>query len=158
MIYLLIGGAQSVGKSEAIIRTADYLLNNGFSVIAGIYPPTNSNDILIVVEGLDRAKNKIRILINSATDTVDIIWGLKKFYDNNLPIDFIISSVRDDGSYPRTEFFTIMNIQPNVDTIIEIPLAKITRRNVFNTALSWYQTTIDRLIQHTLSSSPFNVI
>jgi len=158
MIYLLIGGAQSVGKTQTIIRTADYLLNNGFKLKEGIYPNAKK-DILILIEGLDKAKNKIRIIINSGTDTIYLIQKLKNFYDDNLPIDFIISSVRDDGAFPSREFYKIMNISQPTDTVIEIPLAKITRRGVHtNPAISWYEDTIDKLIKHVLSNNPFNVI
>jgi len=47
---------------------------------------------------LDKYGNTIRIIIiiNTATDTEDIIRNFKKFYDNNLSMDILISSMRDD--------------------------------------------------------------
>ncbi len=38
MNYLLIGGAQSVGKSETIFRLANTLISRGFTLIAGTIP------------------------------------------------------------------------------------------------------------------------
>jgi hypothetical protein len=156
MIYLLISGAPSVGKSQTIHRLTQTLLLNRFNIVVGALPPQIPPDFCIVLEGFDNTGKSIRILINSATDTPAIIQNLKDFYDNNLPIDFIISSVRDILP-ERDDFLRIMNIQ-ETDTIIEIPLAKITRRNTWQIALNWYQATIDNLIIHTLTNPPFHIL
>jgi len=104
---------------------------------------------------------KIRIIINSPTDTVEIINQFKIFYDSNFNgngYNLLISSVRDDNFWPRKDFFRIMEIPSGHDYILEIPLAKITRRGEnFHTALNWYSNKIDALIDDILINSPFNI-
>lgn len=158
MNYLLIGGAQSVGKSETIFRLANSLISRGFTLIAGTIPAT-FNDFRCVLEGLDNNKKIVKIILNSPSDTVSIINEFKNFYDiNGSNYDIVISSIRDEGFYPRTDFFRIMNLNPKTNLILEIPLAKITRRGInFTTALNWYNTQIDNLINHSLQNHPFNL-
>lgn len=157
MDCLLIGGAQSVGKSETIFRLTNRLITKGFIVVAGVLPTTFA-DFKVVLEGLNLNGKKVRIVINSATDTVDIINHFKSFYNNNGNCDILISSIRDDNFWPRQDFFTIMNINSTKDFILEIPLAKITRRGAnFNVALNWYENQLDILVDHSLTNLPFQI-
>ena len=157
MDCLLIGGAQSVGKTEAVFRLTQNLLANGFNVTAGTVPATVA-DFTAILEGSNKSGQQIRILVNTATDTVSIINRLRQFYDNNGIVNILISSIRDHDSWPRAAFFRIMNISPATNHITEFPLAKITRRGTqFQKALSWYIQNIDPLIRRTLSLAPFNV-
>lgn len=157
MRYLLIGGAETVGKTGTIIRLTDLLISKGYSVVSGKYPSPNG-EVRIVLEGKDANDKTIKILINSATDTYKIIKDLKRFIDNNLGFDILVSSVRDEGSWPRKEFFSILNINKTEEHLIEIPLAKITRRKTkFPIALSWYEKRIDKLIALVITSTPFNL-
>lgn len=157
MNCLLIGGAQSVGKSETIYRLANELSLRGFRVVAGSIPITFS-DFRCVLEGLDKKDNTIRIIINSPSDTVPIIQDFKNFYATNGLYDILISSVRDNDFYPRRDFFTMMNINPVKDFILEIPLGKITRRGAnFFTSLNWHENQMDNLVNHTLNNPPYNI-
>lgn len=159
MDYFLFGGAPSVGKSQSIYRLTQTLLTpaRGFVVVSGIFPAI-FEDFKVIVEGNNKNGRKIRVLINSATDTVDIIQNLKDFYDQNIPIDIVISSIRDNDFYPRQDFFRIMNINSNSDFVLEVPLSKITRRGTnFFTALTWYENTLDNLVLNSLSGTPFNL-
>jgi len=157
MECLLIGGAQSVGKSETIYRLTNNLIAFGYGVIAGTFPPTFS-DFRVVLEGSNRFGKTVRIIINSPTDTVDIINQFKAFFDANGNYDILISSVRDGNFWPRGDFFRIMDISRPKDFILEIPLAKITRRDTnFPVALTWYQTQIDNLTNHIIVNTPFNL-
>lgn len=157
MECLLIGGAQSVGKSESIYRLTQHLLANGFSDILNRVPTTFS-DFRAILEGTDSNGKQIRIIINTPTDTTEIIQSFKVFFDTNGKYDILISSVRDDNFWPRNDFFRIMGINAQENLIIEIPLAKITRRSDnFDVALNWYQDKIDKLLIHTLRNRPFNI-
>lgn len=158
MECLLIGGAQSVGKSGTIYRLANDLVSRGFSVSAGSIPARFS-DFKAILIGFNKSGDKITIIINSPTDTVDIINDFKKFYDDNGGVyDILISSIRDDDFWPRNDFFKIMNITSAKNFILEIPLAKITRRTTnLPIALRWYRSQIDNLINHTLTNNPFNL-
>jgi hypothetical protein len=155
MDCLLLGGAQSVGKSEGIYRLTKHLLSIGFSDVTNSVPQTFA-DFRAVLEGLNKSGKRIRIIINTATDTVEIINDFKLFFDNNGTYDILISSVRDDNFWPRNDFFRIMNL--NNGFVLEIPLAKITRRsNNFSAALNWYQEKIDKLIIHIMGNNPFDI-
>ncbi len=155
MDCLLIGGASSVGKSESIYRLTKYLISQGFSDVSNSVP-NDFIDFKAVIEGNGQSGKPIRIIINTATDTPDIIARFKAFYDNNGTFDVLISSIRDDNFWPRFDFFKIMKISNETHNIIEIPLAKITRRGTnFETALKWYQDKTDKLILNTLNNKPF---
>ncbi len=157
MECLLIGGAQSVGKSEAIYRLTNNLTAFGYTVVAGSIPATFS-DFRVVLEGQNRFGKIVRIIINSPTDTVDIINDFKTFFDTNGNYDILISSIRDGNFWPRGDFFRIMNISRPKEFILEIPLAKITRRDSnFPIALNWYQTQIDNLLNHIVVNTPYNL-
>jgi hypothetical protein len=157
MDCLLFGGAQSVGKSESIYRLTTYLLGKGFVDILGKVPPV-FKDFSAVLEGFNKNGKAVRVIINTATDTTDIIVNFRKFYDNNGSYDILISSIRDYNFWPRAEFFSIMGITHKSHQIIEVPLAKITRRGTnFTIALSWYYNHIDELSQHLIGYHPFNI-
>lgn len=157
MVCLLFGGAPSVGKSETIYRLAQYLMAKGFTDVLGLVPATFS-DFSAVLEGVDLKGVQVRVIINTATDTPGIIENFKAFYDANGNYEILVSSVRDDNFWPRAEFFGIMGISPSTHQIIEIPLAKITRRDInFYTALAWYEKSIDKLTHHILGLPPFEL-
>jgi hypothetical protein len=65
--------------------------------------------------------------------------------------------IRDDGFYPRHDFYNILGINNNTPNLLEIPLAKITRRKKTNFALSWYKYQTDLLIDHILNNAPYNI-
>lgn len=160
MNYLLVGGAYSVGKSGSIYRLTKHLLTKGFDMV-NVDNVTEFNagrDFKAILEGKNTNNKIIRILINTATDTTDIIENLMRFRDVYLPTDIMISSIRDDDFYPRKNFFEILNLDYNSKDIIEVPLGKITRRgDNFDVALEWYQTKIDQLLIRLLYNDPFNI-
>lgn len=157
MDCLLIGGAQSVGKSECIYRLTQRLIANGFTDVLKEVPATFI-DFKAVLEGVDRNGKQVRILVNTPTDTPQIVEELKLYHDKHAGFDMLISSVRDEDFWPRKDFFRIMQLNAPTHTIVEIPLAKITRRGGnYGMALSWYQQRLDRIVDHILSSAPFNL-
>ena len=157
MKYLLFGGAPNVGKSECIYRLAVHLKGMGFSDLHLSVPATFS-DFRAVLEGLDKTGMPVHVIVNSATDTPDLIDDFKDFYDQNGAYDILISSVRDDNFWPRDDFFSTMGINPSSPDLVEVPLAKVTRRNYFPVALSWYSDKLDKLSLHLLSNPPFNLL
>jgi len=163
MDYLLFGGAPDTGKTGAMGRIARALNSSmwGFTIVAGFIsaaplPGNKPLDFRVVLEGKNNQGKIVRILINSATDDKYNIDELKKLYIASLPIDIIISSVRDIY-WERQYFFDIMEILKKEDFYIEIPIAKITRRNDFSLALNWYEDSIDKLVTHILQRTPFNL-
>ena len=106
---LLFGGSGSVGKSTAVYDTAQHFVSKGFVVIAGSIPLTII-DFMAVMEGNDKSGKNVRVIFNSATDTVRIIKNFKKFYDLHGQYDILISSVRDHNFRPRAQFFNILEL------------------------------------------------
>ncbi|GMO69905.1 MAG: hypothetical protein Ta2A_18340 [Treponemataceae bacterium] len=139
MKYLLFGGAQSVGKSETIWRLGLFLCSTKhFKIVVGSIPATFT-DFKAILEGVDHSGKQVRIAINSGTDTPDIILSFKKFCDSSGIYDIIISSIRDHDFHPRSYFIKTMGITSE-DFVLEIPLAKITRKNGSRIiALTWYK-------------------
>ncbi|MDF4201814.1 hypothetical protein PXD56_02535 [Maribacter sp. SA7] len=157
MNSLLIGGAQNTGKSQAIYRIANTLQSKGFKVIAGTIPATFS-DFKVILKGIDNNGKDIIVIINSATDTEDIIKAFKKFFDSNGVYHILISSVRDEDYYPRKDFFKIMELNSQDDFILEIPFAKITRIKKYRAKpLKWFADNMDNLMNHILRNNPFNI-
>lgn len=158
MNYLLVGGASNVGKSETIYRLAIRLLASGYSVVAGTVP-TVFTDFKAIVKGNNSSGNIIYVLLNSPTDDIARIGELKQFYDESaFPINMVISSIRGEDEWQRRYVFTHMEIKPPTDFVIEIPLARITRRGInFWPALNWYQQTVDEILTRTLAGNPFNI-
>jgi hypothetical protein len=157
MKYLLFGGAERVGKSQGIYRLTNFLIGIGFVDTLGLVPPS-FKDFTAVLTGHNKHGNVIKVIINTATDTPAIIANFKNFFDANGSYDFVISSIRDDNFWPRKDFFSIMMISPASKDIIELPLAKITRRgSSHRIALNWYYSKIDMMAQHILHQSPFDL-
>ncbi len=156
MESLLIGGAPSVGKSQALYRLTERLLKSGFKVVTGEFPPI-FDDFTIIIEK-ESTHSKTRIIINSPSDNQNLIHSFKSFYDKhkgNNGYNILVSSVRDPYFYPRLEFFQIMELSE--EECFELPLAKITRQSNKENVLAWYEDKIDRLIDLVLKSEPFNI-
>lgn len=159
MDYLLLGGPANTGKTQMSHLVAQALIQRRFEIKVGNLP-NNIEDFLIIVAGSNNLGQTIRVLINSASDTKNEIERLKRFYDDNQPIDYVISSIRDNFGESRSDFFEIMNFNQQTDMRIEIPLASIrydkdhARRN--RVIEQWYLPTLLRLINLTLFNPPFN--
>lgn len=112
-------------------------------------------------------KNNINIIISTAADIEIIIDNFKKYCNENKPYNFIISPIRDkffddetnnDYSYIRNYFIKTMSINIKNVNIIEIPLAKITRKKDRRTnALKWYKEKIFLIAKKILEQAPFNI-
>ena len=157
MNCLLIGGAEDTGKSQAIYRIATRLQANGFIIIAGSIPES-FDDFRVILEGMDNKGKIVKIIINSSTDTEEIIKIFRRFFDANGIYNLLISSVRDDDYYPRKEFFEIMQLNGPDDFVLEIPFGKITRIKKYRARpLQWFANNMDNVINHILQGVPFNL-
>ena len=158
MKILLISGMECVGKTTSIRRLAETLIReNGFHLENCVSLPLRlTEDFKIILY-----KNDFRIIINSASDSIEIINSFKIFFEENIlqGYNILISSVRDDDFYPRKDFFeTISQLSQSSDFTLEIPLAKTTRRG-YNSdiQLKWYKEKIDSLLTHILQCPPYNI-
>ncbi len=166
MKCLLLGGAPGVGKTGAMIRLAKNLIDNGFKKIEGDDVPKFpvngefAEDFKCILKGKDRDGKEIKIIINSPSDTPKLIREFGYFYNSNggeKEFDILISSVRDGEFFPRKDFFEIMELENTDNFILEIPLAKVTRRGGRDIAQNWYNDSIDNFVKHTLKNNPFNL-
>jgi hypothetical protein len=157
MNYLLFGGAQSVGKTEAISRLEGYLNSKGIATSNKSSPLNQNGDFYACLDGTNSSGKNVRILISTVADMPSIIQGFKDYCNSHTPYNFIISAIRDEGDSERANFFSIMGITPS-DFIAEIPMGKITRQYTRATALKWYSDKIDALAHTILGNAPFHII
>lgn len=159
MNFLLIGGKPDTGKTGTISRLFLLLretyrdIENVHSIETNVPPPTNPLlDFSVILNGTNILGENIKILIHSATDDDFNINLLDSNIKEHSP-DIVITSIRDLYDERRK----VLEI---VDTnfSVEIPLAKITRRNHFGEALNWYQNSLDNLINRLIAQDPFNLI
>lgn len=79
---------------KPFIEPHNNLLTLGFVDVLHRVPPT-FKDFMAVLEGLNKNKQPILIVINTATDTPGLIHDFKNFYNANGSYDILIISVRD---------------------------------------------------------------
>ena len=162
MNYLLFGGQPDSGKTSTVTRLTNELILPPFlfTVADGIFPPARGTDFLILLQRIFNGQNQC-IIVNSPSDDAPAINNLRDFIvkhsDKN--IDIVVSSVRDIG-WERNHFFTTLKINPTDANMFEIPLARVTRRHtsgLFAPAMSWYENTVDRLVNFVITHPPFNL-
>lgn len=147
MKYLLFEGASNVGKTTAIIRFANSLINkHGYVCVNGNIPAAGSNKDKAVLENANAKSGYKRIIVNSASDYPETLDECKTFADSNLPYDIVISSCRMEKNL-YSYFFKIFSVNSSRDKVFEIPMAKINHRNqaLKNHAMKWYKDKIDKL-------------
>jgi hypothetical protein len=166
--YLILPGAPGTGKTGALIRlTASFLLGKkGFIHVPSqppddqyAYPPKLGVDFLALFENQQR---RIRIMVNTGMDSPRCAYKLKGFIKQcgqwNMMPDIIITAGRDANFYPSSHFWRTMEISQNNPNVIQVPLARITRRTYNHSpTLTWYQQRMDALLEHILSKNPFNI-
>ena len=154
MDFFLVGGYPNTGKTAIIKLIEKYLKKRGFNPVTTRNKTTN-DDFVVVYEGSNQKKTKIRILLNSASDSISIIDQFYDYYQQNQSVDIVISSIRDAGA-ERDYLLKKFNLVDN--SYIEVPLAKISgKRNDYKMALNQYQQRIMKLIEHILCQNSFNL-
>jgi len=158
MNYFLFAGATNVGKTEAVGRLARYLLGRGFQDPQNKVPGTNNprKDFCTLLTGMNLARKKIRVIVNSAADIDQNIDDLVSFCQTNMPYDIVISAVRCDGFPVRNYFYTRLGINLQTDYVMELPMAAISARYTnYITMRRWYRGRIDNIAYFLLASPPF---
>ena len=153
MKILLISGAPNTGKTTITTMIERYLRSIGFRNYCRRYE-ISENDSAIVLEGANINGKTIRILLNTPSDTIGIIDEVYEYYQQNSPVDFVITTVRDMYE-ERNYLFETFNI--NNYEYYEIPLARVTRRNDNEEAKENYFTRVLDLVKHILSMEPFYI-
>jgi hypothetical protein len=155
MKYLLVGGAEDVGKTGAIRRLTNYLVDRKGKGFENISPkdlrkkyrfdPQKPKDFMAILSS-ENYKDR-HIAINSATDNKDFIKDFKKsIVDKDNKISIIISSIRDINVPKKNlrQYFvdTLEISKDNDDIVIELPLTRIP-----TSALKWYENNIDIMLK-----------
>ena len=153
MNFLLISGAPNTGKTTITTMIESYLRSIGFRNYCRRYIFTE-NDSAIVLEGTNINGKTIRILLNSPSDTIGIIDEVYDYYQQNSPVDFVITTVRDMYE-ERNYLFETFNI--NNYEYYELPLGKVSRRNDKEEAKESYFSRVLALLKHILSMEPFYI-
>jgi len=143
MKYIIFEGMSCVGKTGAIVRLANHLVDRDFIRIYGdeIPSPGENKDFQCILQN----KEERVVAICSASDDENIIKENRAFLEKaDKKIDFTIMSCRDEQNLHDCLYknFNIVS----TDLILTIPLAKITRRKEGKLrSIKWYQTLIDNL-------------
>lgn len=157
MKFLVISGAPDTGKTTAINNIALWLTRGVIITdIDGNPLPTFLPDpngeywdfsIVIILNGR-------KLIIHSATDDLNNMDALIEKIILHPDTEIVITSCRD--IYWERNYF-IHNIRPFSTFFLESPLGKITRRNDFQLADSWYKSSLLDLHQHILINNPYNL-
>jgi len=149
MNYLFFGGAPRTGKSEAIWALANHLVQEkGYAVIEGNIP-ADKDDFQCILQ-----KGGRLLLIHSYTDLpwcVEKMIGLYRTYPG---VHVVVSSIRDEGDWMRAHLLGELGLT-DADYVLEIPLAKITRRNSAEESIAWYKKSIIGLTKSIIARPPF---
>lgn len=154
---LFISGYSNTGKTTTTTNIIKLLSNNGY--IKKSFQATGQQNIdeICLFEGLDKTKNNIKIIINTAADDVASINTFDSFLSTN-PCDIIITACQNIGNIRQSIFNTVQKYLSADNPILELPLGKMTQRatNLIN-ANNWYLTTVEKLVEHILKEAPYNL-
>ncbi len=154
MDCLLISGAQDTGKTTTIFGLYALFLNRGFTIIhqepAQIAAPLNNMRAV-----LQNPVNQRRLLLNSRSDYPGNGQELISYYQRYLPIDVVVTSIRDQGD-ERTDMEAAVRSLAPFQTV-EVPLAKVTRINNRAAAETNYWNRVLALCAFILAGQPFSI-
>lgn len=150
--FIFISGAPNTGKSTTLKELYKFLKNTKK------FKETKSKIIandegMFILEGYNNKGKSIKILINYPSDTVSIIDSVFEFYEKNKPFDIVITSIRD--MYCERDCL-LETFKINED-FIELPLAKVTRKNDKEIACKKYYERVFTLAKSILALPPFNL-
>jgi hypothetical protein len=161
MDYLLISGTHNTGKTTLIYEITNFLITNGYVDITGTFPltrPIPMKDFRCILQGVGKGGIQKLILVNSATDDEHNINLLIELFTKYPLVDIIITSIRDSTDPMRVLLLNRLNINPQQDFQLELPLARIIgQRQDFGVALTSYQTALLPLVMHILDRQPYNL-
>lgn len=160
MKFFVISGAPDTGKTTAINLVSEWLCSK-YSITTDFYgnplppflpnPTTGKYDDISLVLNL----NGLKVIIHSATDDKNCMDILIEKINQNTDSEIVITTCRD--LYWPKDYFNL-NIGSFASSfLLESPLGKITRRNDFTLANTWYKDSLLQMHQHILSNIPYNL-
>ena len=159
MKYIFYSGAPNTGKTTFLHSLTTTLIARGYNLVVLDYnlsydPIDCSRNFINIIE-----RENVRIIINTYSDYCHHIDYLKSII-NEEEIQFVISTIRDEIDPMRKYLIEKINLDINNENLsIEIPLAKITRKeNNRDISLNWYKNAINKLVINLLSTGPFKIL
>lgn len=159
MKFFVISGAPDTGKTTILNQIGHWLAESkGYKDIGEITPifferdeHGKIKDIYYVL-----ANDSLKVIIISATDDKECLDILQEALKTHSDADIVITTCRDID-FPREYFLTLTT--PLSTFKLEIPVAKVTRRNEQSKkeSLEWYHDSIFNLSKHILKSNDFKM-
>jgi hypothetical protein len=155
MECLFLSGYRRTGKNHSVVRIAHFLLDIGYLHDAGTpIPPRGTGDNFWAV--VQHPLSRKRILLNTKSDFENNANQLVEFYSLHVPINILVTSIRDAG--PERDVMQNAVHQLGPLHTVEIPLARISgRRSDLNIAVDNYLDRIEKLARFILQVIPFQV-
>ncbi|WP_169779997.1 hypothetical protein [Campylobacter curvus] len=156
MNCLLIGGAPNTGKTTLIAQIKGEFEKAGFQIIDKIENGQINVDFTVCFMSKSLDGKDVKIILNPPSDDRSSIDNCYGFMEKHKPFGIFISSIRDIGE-TKNYFDDKILKKFSFSNILQIPLAKTTRRNEKENASKWYKDTNLKLAKHILANSPFNL-
>lgn len=162
MKTLFIAGNEGAGKTP-VCNNLEKLLCESYKVfhkrIAN--PQGHEEDFIKIFEGMTKDRRDIRIVLNSASDSQEVINNmiakLQLAFEGKRHTNIIlITTARNTGDAARDYLEKeIANICSD-NEIIEFPLARINDK-ADESVHNWYHKSVDEILKHILANEPFNL-
>lgn len=112
MKYLLISGEENSGKSFQCGEVERLLISKGFQIFSDskIQNGEENKDYILVLEGKDKLRREVSILLNYVSDKPDIIQKFKEYKEQYSRVSVIITSVRNSGEI-RSKLLSAVDIE-----------------------------------------------
>lgn len=155
MNVILISGQNDTGKTQSCFFIQKILQQKSFKQI---YSSSNisSGNFFKAYTGFNKKQKQVNILINSESDLIGSGKRLQQYLQINKNTDIVITTIRDIENL-RTNIENVLKPYCTSTDIIEIPLAKITRKIKFNDSYKWYKNAIENLLKFIIEHAPFDL-
>lgn len=157
MKHIIISGTQDTGKTTVVIRLKNLLIEKGYEIKE--IKEESEQDFLGLLY-----KNEKLILVNSFSDTEYYIRKAKELIECN-EIHIMITAIRNNNDSMRSYMMEKLNLsfldeqnENGINSYMEIPLAKVTKRYDKENAIEWYNKKIVNLISTLISNEPYKLI
>lgn len=148
MNVILISGQNDTGKTQSCFFIQKILQQKSFKQIYSS-SDISSGNFFKAYTGFNKKQKQVNILINSESDLIGSGKRLQQYLQINKNTDIVITTIRDIEN--------VLKPYCTSTDIIEIPLAKITRKIKFNDSYKWYKNAIENLLKFIIEHAPFDL-
>ncbi|MBR1638052.1 MAG: hypothetical protein IJ688_01540 [Treponema sp.] len=162
MKTLFIAGNEGAGKTPVCINL-ERLIGKKYRIYHNRVsnPIGHELDFIKIFEGSTKDKRDIRIVLNSAADSHEVIDKMIEklhlaFEGKKHTNIVLITAARNTGDSNRDYLEEEISKVCSENEIIEFPLARL-NENSGDDLRSWYHESIDKILEHILAEEPFNL-